>query len=223
MENRIQRVFLMPLFTVSALTLSIITASTPTFAAEAEVNSTVAVKADVERRDVVEDLLDTENFEVGIQGGIMSIEDFESSPWISAHVGYHISEHFYVKANYAQAKAGETSFEKLANAAPLLTDAERELTYYGLNIGYTLLPGEIFFSKDTVFNSAFSFELGGGSTEFAGDEQFTVNLTANYRVFLTDWLAWDLSMSDYLFNTEVTGESKTTHNLTFATGVAFYF
>ena len=223
MENRIQRVFLMPLLTVSALTLGLITASTPTFAAEAEVSSTVAVKADVERRDVVEDLLDTENFEVGIQGGIMSIEDFESSPWINAHVGYHISEHFYVKANYAQAKAGETSFEKLANAAPLLTDAERELTYYGLNIGYTLLPGEIFFSKDTVFNSAFSFELGGGSTEFAGDEQFTVNLTANYRVFLTDWLAWDLSMSDYLFNTEVTGESKTTHNLTFATGVAFYF
>ncbi|WP_434930043.1 outer membrane beta-barrel domain-containing protein [Shewanella sp. HL-SH5] len=223
MENRIQRVFLMPLLTVSALTLGLITASTPTFAAEAEVSSTVAVKADVERRDVVEDLLDTENFEVGIQGGIMSIEDFESSPWINAHVGYHISEHFYVKANYAQAKAGETSFEKLANAAPLLTDAERELTYYGLNIGYTLLPGEIFFSKDMVFNSAFSFELGGGSTEFAGDEQFTVNLTANYRVFLTDWLAWNLSMSDYLFNTEVTGGSKTTHNLTFATGVAFYF
>ncbi|UJF21177.1 outer membrane beta-barrel domain-containing protein [Shewanella sp. OMA3-2] len=223
MENRIQRIFLMPLFSVSALTLGILTISAPTFAAEAEVNSTVAVKANVERRDVVEDLLDTENFEVGIQGGIMSIEDFESSPWVSAHLGYHISEHFYVKANYAQAKAGETSFEKLANAAPLLTDAERELTYYGLNIGYTLLPGEIFFSKDRVFNSAFSFELGGGSTEFAGDEQFTVNLTANYRVFLTDWLAWDLSMSDYLFNTEVTGSSKTTHNLTFATGVAFYF
>ncbi|WP_372942518.1 outer membrane beta-barrel domain-containing protein, partial [Shewanella sp.] len=85
------------------------------------------------------------------------------------------------------------------------------------------LPGEIFFSKDTVFNSVFSIELGGGNTDFAGDEQFTVNLTANYRVFLTDWIAWDLSMSDYLFNTEVTGESKTTHNLSFATGVSFYF
>lgn len=220
MENRIQRIFLMPLFTASTLALTALTPSSAAFAAD-DVPTTV--KADVERRTVLDDVIDTENFEVGIQGGIMSIEDFESSPWVSAHLGYHISEHFYVKANYAQAKAGETSFEKLANAAPLLTDAERELTYYGLNIGYTLLPGEIFFSKDRVFNSAFSFELGGGSTEFAGDEQFTVNLTANYRVFLTDWLAWDLSMSDYLFNTEVTGSSKTTHNLTFATGVAFYF
>jgi outer membrane beta-barrel protein len=223
MENRIQRIFLKPIFTVSAFTLGMMTISAPSFAADAEANSTIKIKADIERREVLEDLLDTENFEVGIRGGIMSIEDFGSSPWVSAHLGYHISEHFYVKANYAQAKAGETSFEKLANTAPLLTDDERSLSYYGLNIGYTLLPGEIFFSKDTVFNSAFSFELGGGSTEFAGDEQFTVNLTANYRVFLTDWLAWDISMSDYIFNTEVTGASKSTHNLTFATGVAFYF
>jgi|TARA_R110000850_G_scaffold10737_4_gene37893 outer membrane beta-barrel protein len=220
MENRIQRIFLMPLFTASTLALTALTPSSAAFAAD---DAPTTVKADVERRTMLDDVIDTENFEVGIQGGILSIEDFESNPWISAHVGYHISEHFYVKARYAQAKAGETSFEKLSNAAPLLTDDERELTYYGLNIGYNLLPGEIFFSKDTVFNSVFSIELGGGSTEFAGDEQFTFNLTANYRVFLTDWIAWDLSMSDYLFNTEVTGASKTTHNLNFATGVSFYF
>ena len=185
--------------------------------------NSVGVKADVERREVLDDVLDTENFEIGLQGGLMSIEDFENSPWISAHLGYHISEHFYVKARYAIAEGGDTSFEKLANTAPLLTDEEREMRYYGLNIGYNFLPGEIFFSEDLVFNSVFSFELGGGSTEFAGDEQFTVNLTANYRVFLTDWVAWDLAMSDYIFDTQITGSSKTTHNLTFATGIAVYF
>ncbi|WP_228768347.1 outer membrane beta-barrel domain-containing protein [Shewanella sp. TC10] len=189
----------------------------------ADSQASVGVKADVERREVLDDVLDTENFEVGIQGGLMSIEDFENSPWISAHLGYHISEHFYVKARYAVAEGGDTSFEKLANTAPLLTDEEREMSYYGLNIGYNFLPGEIFFSEDLVFNSVFSFELGGGSTEFAGDEQFTVNLTANYRVFLNDWVAWDLAMSDYIFDTQITGSSKTTHNLTFATGIAVYF
>lgn len=221
MENRFQRIFLAPLLTATVITFA---AFSPTvLAVDATITQAVNVKADVERREVIDDVIDSENFEIGIQGGLMSIEDFESSPWLNAHIGYHISEHFYVKAQYARAKAGETSFEKLANTAPLLTDAERELTYYGLNIGYNFLPGEIFFSKDTVFNSVFSVELGGGSTEFAGDEQFTVNLTANYRVFLTDWIAWDIAMSDYLFDTQVTGTSKTTHNLTFATGVAFYF
>lgn len=221
METRFQRIFLMPMMTAGLCAVA--TLAIPQIAQAAEPEATGTVKADVDRRTVLDDVLDTENFEAGLHGGIISIEDFESSGWVNAHVGYHINEYFYVKARYGQAKAGTTSFEKLANAAPLLTDDERDLTYYGLNIGYNLLPGEIFFSKDTVFNSMFSIELGGGNTEFAGDEQFTVNVTANYRVFLNDWVAWDISMSDYIFDTQVTGESKTTHNLNFTTGIAVYF
>ncbi len=222
MENRFQRIFLTPFIAASTLLLAALSLSYSANAAE-EVDRQVQVKADVERRQVFDDLLDSENFEVGIQGGIISIEDFESSGWLGAHIGYHITENFYLKARYGQAKGGETSFEKLVNSAPLLTDEQRELTYYGLNIGYNLLPGEIFFSKDLVFNSIFSIELGAGSTEFAGDEQFTVNVTANYRVFINDWVAWDIGMSDYIFDTQVTGESKTTHNLNFVTGVSIYF
>jgi len=222
MENRFQRIFLTPFIAASTLLLAALPCSYSANAAE-EVDSQVQVKADVERRQIFDDLLDSENFEVGIQGGIISIEDFESSGWLGAHIGYHITENFYLKARYGQAKGGETSFEKLVDAAPLLTDSQRELTYYGLNIGYNLLPGEIFFSKDLVFNSIFSIELGAGSTEFAGDEQFTVNVTANYRVFINDWVAWDIGMSDYIFDTQVTGLSKTTHNLNFVTGVSIYF
>jgi len=223
MENRFQRIFLTPFIAASTLLLAALPCSYTASAAEEEVDKQVQVKADVERRQIFDDLLDSENFEVGIQGGIISIEDFESSGWLGAHIGYHITENFYLKARYGQAKGGETSFEKLVNSAPLLTDDQRELTYYGLNIGYNLLPGEIFFSKDLVFNSVFSIELGAGSTEFAGDEQFTVNVTANYRVFINDWVAWDIGMSDYIFDTQVTGESKTTHNLNFITGISVYF
>lgn len=223
MENRFQRIFLTPFIAASTLLLAALPCSYSANAAEEEVDRQVQVKADVERRQIFDDLLDSENFEVGLQGGMISIEDFESSGWLGAHIGYHITENFYLKARYGQAKGGKTSFEKLVNSAPLLTDEQRELTYYGLNIGYNLLPGEIFFSKDLVFNSIFSIELGAGSTEFAGDEQFTVNVTANYRVFINDWVAWDIGMSDYIFDTQVTGESKTTHNLNFVTGISIYF
>jgi outer membrane beta-barrel protein len=223
MENRFQRVLLMRLTTLVFLISSAMTLSHTAASAEQTLEQSVDVKADVERREILEDVLDTENFEIGFQGGIISIEDFESSGWVSGHIGYHISEYFYVKARYGQATAGETSFEKLVNAAPLLTDEQRKLSYYGLNIGYNFLPGEIFFTKDLVFNSVFSIELGGGSTEFAGDEKFTVNITTNYRVFLNDWVAWDIGMSDYIFETQGTGASKTTHNLNFVTGLSFYF
>ena len=181
------------------------------------------VPTEIERRDVLEDLLDSENFELGIQLGLISIEDFESNLWVSGHFAYHINEYFYAKALYGYSKAGETSFEKLVNVPPLLTDEQRKLKYYGLNIGYNLMPGEVFLSKNIALNSMFSIELGGGSTEFAGNNQFTVNFTVNYRLFLTDWLTWDIGMSDYIFDTSITGENKTTHNLNLTTGVAFYF
>ena len=218
MESGFQRIFLKA-FITSILTMSLV--SSPLIAQS--MNDDNEVKPVVDRKEIFDDVLDTENFEIGIQGGLISIEDFESSGWVSGHLSYHISEYFYLKALYGQAKAGETSFEKLSNTSPLLTDEQRDYVYYGLNIGYNLMPGEIFLGKDLAFNSVFSIELGAGTTEFAGDDNFTVNLATNYRVFLNDWLAWDIGFSDYVFDTHITGTTKTTHNLNFTTGFAVYF
>jgi len=222
MEIRFQRIFL------AALCLFIF--SLNSFAAEQQrkqgsdsESTDIPQVVDIERRDIIDGLLDSENFELGIQAGFISIEDFESNLWLSGHLAYHINEYFYAKVLYGSASAGETSFEKLANVPPLLTDEQRDYRYYGLNIGYNLMPGEVFITKNLAFNSLFSIELGGGSTEFSGDEQFTVNLVANYRVFLNDWITWDISMSDYIFDNSVTGVNKTTHNLNFSTGFSFYF
>jgi outer membrane beta-barrel protein len=222
METRFQRIFLKAKIATIALISSSLLFTSVVLASEND-NTSVQVKADVERRNVLIDKLDSENIEIGVQAGLISIEDFESSAWLSAHMAYHINEYFYLKARYGQATAGQTSFERLVNSAPLLTDKQRELSYYGLNIGYNLMPGEIFLGRNFAFNSVFSVELGGGTTKFTGDNNFTVNLTANYRVFLNDWIAWDIGMSDYIFDTQITGESKTTHNLNFTSGFSVYF
>lgn len=240
MEIRIQRVFLIAFVLIASLSFSvntyansmlkqtnvfsnIVSFNSPLSGENEEVGEKPPVQVKVARREVIDDLLDSENFEVGLQAGFISIEDFESSLWLSGHFAYHINEHFYTKVLYGFADAGETSFEKLANVPPLLTDEQRKLEYYGLNIGYNLMPGEVFITQNLAFNSMFSIELGGGSTKFAGDDKFTVNLIANYRVFLNDWITWDLTMSDYIFDTTITGSNKTTHNLNFSTGFSFYF
>lgn len=226
MENRFQRILLARVMN-SLLMLSLVFCHVvSTQAAELALfqnNAQSEGDVDIERRNVLEDTLDNENFELGVQIGVISIEDFETNSWLSAHFAYHITEYFYAKARYGTSEAGETSFEKLVNAPPLLTEEERELTYYGLNIGYNLMPGEVFLGRDFALNSVFSFELGGGTTDFAGDEKFTVNFSVNQRVYVNDWLTWDIGMSDYIFDTNITGENKTTHNLNFTTGFAFYF
>ncbi|MBO9488849.1 outer membrane beta-barrel domain-containing protein [Endozoicomonas sp. G2_1] len=216
---------------VRALTALLAFALTNTVYGQTETNSEQPleaatepqVKPQVERRQVLEDLLDSENFEFGVKVGLISIEDFESSTWYAGHFAYHISEDFYLKAEYGQATAGTSSFERLANTAPLLTEDQRDLTYYGLNLGYNVLPGEVFLGDDLAFNSVFSVELGGGTTEFAGEDQFTINFSTNFRIFMNDWIAWDIGVTDYVFDNQITGENKTTHNLNFTTGVSFYF
>ncbi|WP_028117459.1 outer membrane beta-barrel domain-containing protein [Ferrimonas senticii] len=207
MEIGIQRIF-----------LALAVLSSPAVSADA-----LSLPVETERRQLDHQLIDTEDFEIGIGGGILSIEDFESSTWFSGHIGYHLSESFYLKARYGQSEGGDTSFEELVNAAPLLTDEQRELRYYGLSLGYNLLPGEVFLSPTWAFNSVLSLEAGAGNTDFGGDERLTAHAGVNYRLYLTDWLAWDLQMTDYVFRSNLTGKSKITHNFNFATGLAIYF
>ena len=60
------------------------------------------VDVDIERRTVLEDILDNENFELGVQLGVMSIEDFETNSWVSAHFAYHITEFLFFISNLAK-------------------------------------------------------------------------------------------------------------------------
>jgi len=56
--------------------------------------------------------------------------------------------------------------------------------------------------------------VGGiGSTKFAGDQNFSVNFGAGYRVLPTDWLAISLGVQDRVFDSDILGETKVTNNI----------
>ena len=180
------------------------------------------IEPSLERRDINEANIDTENFEFGLLVGVISIEDFSSSMVVGARAAYHVNEDFFIEATYGQAEAGETSFEVLSGGAPFLTEAERDYRYYNVSVGYSL-NGETFFTDNMVLNSATYITLGAGSTEFGGDERFTVSLGAGYRLLLTDFLALHVNVRDHLFNSELIGEEKTTHNIEYGLGATFFF
>lgn len=180
------------------------------------------IEAQVQRRDINEANIDSENFELGLFVGVISIEDFSSNTLLGARVAYHVSENFFVEAAYGQAESGQTSFEILSGGAPFLTDEERDYRYYNLALGYNL-NGETFLTNRWVFNSATYFSLGAGSTEFGGDERFTLSLGAGYRLLLTDYFALHFDLRDHVFNSELIGEEKTTHNIEYGLGATFFF
>jgi len=177
----------------------------------------------VERREIKEPKIDREDFEIGAFVGVMGIEDFGSDLSYGVRLAYHITEGFFMEATVGQSEGGLTSFEVLSGGARLITDSERTLTYYNLNVGYNILPGEVFLGEGRAYNTNLYLIAGLGSTEFAGDDRFTVNFGAGYRFLLNDSVALHLDFRDHLFDIDLLGEEKTAHNLEGHLGFTVFF
>lgn len=181
------------------------------------------VGPDEERRTISERDLDTENFEFGVFYGLMSVEDFGSNDIAGASLSYHVSEDFFLQANYGMTETRETSYELLSGAVELLTEDQREYTYYNLSLGYNFLPGQIYLTENWSFNTSAYVIGGAGNTEFAGQEYFTYNLGAGFKLFATDWLAFDLGMRGHVFTHELFGREVEVNNLEARLGVSVFF
>ena len=176
-----------------------------------------------ERREVRIDRLDTENFELGAFGGVLSVEDFGSDVVYGVRAAYHITEDFFLEGTYASSTLGQTSFERLSGGAELLTDEERDFSYYNLGIGLNILPGEAFITDRWAFKGGLYLIGGIGSSEFGGDDRFTVNAGLGYRLAATDWLAFRVDVRDHIFKSDLLGESETKHNFELTAGLTVFF
>lgn len=177
----------------------------------------------VERREIRRTRIDTEDFELGAYVGIMSIEDFESNAVYGARLAYHLTEDFFLEGTLGQTRAGRTSYEDLSGSADLLTDSERDYTYYALSMGWNVLPGEVFIGKNRAYNSAFYLIAGLGSTRFAGDDRFTVSGGFGYRILPSDWIAVHFDVRDHVFDIDLLGEKKIVNNLEAHLGLSIFF
>jgi outer membrane beta-barrel protein len=177
----------------------------------------------VERRRVKVNRIDAENIEVGPYYGALSIEDFGTNPVYGARAAYHVTEDIFFEANFARSKAGRTSFETLGGNVQLLTPSERRFTYYNLSLGYNILPGEVYIGRNLAMNSALYVIGGVGSTKFAGDQNFSVNFGAGYRVLPTDWLAIHIDVQDVVYRSDLLGVRKLTNNFAAHIGATVFF
>ncbi|MEO0972891.1 MAG: outer membrane beta-barrel domain-containing protein [Pseudomonadota bacterium] len=190
---------------------------------DGEAPPVLVFEPDVDTRQVREAKIDTENFEIGVFGGIMAIEDFGSNSIVGVRAAYHVTQTFFAEATYGMTEAGRTSFEELSGGAELLLDDDRQLTYYNLSLGLNLLPGEVFMGKKRAFNSSLYLTAGAGSTEFAGDSRFTLSAGLGYRFYVRDWLALHATARGHFFDLDLLGEPKTTTNLEAHGGFTVFF
>mgnify|MGYP001209530074 CR=1 FL=1 len=188
------------------------------------INPIKIIEPDVQQSKNDQAKIDNEVFEAGFFLGMISIEDFGTHPLYGVKASFHATEDFFLQANYGRSEAGRTSYETInGSGINILTDAEREYSYYDVLVGYNLFPGETFVTRNLTFNSAFYLVGGVGNTRFAGDEQFTLVIGTGYRIIFSDWLTWNLDYRDHMFDTELLGHKKQTHNIEFATGLTVFF
>jgi outer membrane beta-barrel protein len=180
------------------------------------------IEPEVERKEIIDAKIDTEDFEVGFFGGMYSTEDFGTNSVIGATFAYHVTEDFFFQLTAGETETQPSSVERLG-FFDILNDDERALQYYNLSLGYNILPGEAFVTSNWAFYTAFYLIGGIGNTHFAGQDNFTVNFGAGFRFIATDWMAFRVDMRDHIFDLDILGEEQTTHNLELGLGLTFFF
>jgi outer membrane beta-barrel protein len=180
------------------------------------------VEPEVARRTVKVPRIRSSDFELGVDYGVISIEDFGTHQSYGFTLAYHITEDFFFQGDWGRTRAGQTSFETLSGIQ-LLTESERRFTYYDLSLGYNFLPGEAFIGRSFAMTSALYFLGGIGGTDFGGDTKFTVNFGAGYRIVPVDWLALHITVQDRVFQSSLLGSTKLTNNLEARIGTTVFF
>ncbi|MBT8138603.1 MAG: outer membrane beta-barrel domain-containing protein, partial [Gammaproteobacteria bacterium] len=139
-----------------------------------------------------------------------------------ARLAFHLNEFVFIEGSYSEAEGDQTTFEELFPSAQLISNRERKYKSWDVSLGWNLLPNETW-----IFGRAFKSDVylltGAGRTKFGGDNWFTINLGAGFRVFLTDWMAWRFEVRDHIFNRDIFGEDDQTNNIEYSTSASIYF
>jgi len=181
------------------------------------------VEPQVNRRVVKTPKIKAKDFEVGAYVGALSIQDFGTNPVYGVRAAYHVTEDFFLEGFLARSKAGTTSLEDEFPDITVVSNAGRQFTYYDLDLGYNVLPGEIFLGRGRAYNSQLYVTVGMGDVKFAEKDQFALNFGLGERLVITDWLAVHVDVRDHIFETDLTGRTKNVDNIEATVGLTTFF
>jgi len=206
--------------TLNLILLALLLGSVVTTPAPAQ-TPTPVIQPEVERRNIRIPKINVDDIEIGLYGGILSVQDFGANSVSQVRVAYHLTEDFFIEGTFAHSTVSDDSFRSLG--IPIFTQPDTSLDYYHLSVGYNLFPGEIFFGKDWAMTSAVYLIAGAGNVKFNNENNTAFNFGIGIRVLPKDWLAIRVEMRDMLFESDVLGKNEIKHNFEMTLGLAVYF
>lgn len=204
----------------SALTSGLLAlAALPARAAD---NAEQVVVPQVDRRDVKLPKFPSNDFEVGLYGGVYSTQNFGSSPAGGLRAAYHITEDFFIEGAVGRTKVSDEAFRRILPGG-IFTDDTETLIYSNFSVGVNVLPGEVFFWTDRAMPSQMFILAGGGTTRFNGQRMQTLNFGVGYKVYVADWFGVRVDMRDNIYTLDLLGKRDRTHNIELNLGLSFLF
>lgn len=176
----------------------------------------------VARQDISVPRIDARDVEIGLYAGMLHLEHLGSHPVFGARLGYHLTEDFFLEANLGFSEASDEIYAEETRSGPL-GGRTRDLEYLHVSLGFNALPGEVFVGKRRAYTSALYLTTGLGDIRLHGEDYFTFNVGVGFRLLANDWLTLRLDAREYIFETDIFGESELTYNLELTAGLAVYF
>jgi outer membrane beta-barrel protein len=181
------------------------------------------IEPQIDRREITVPKIDVDDIEIGFYTGILSIEKFGAEMVTGMRLAYHVTEDLFVEAAYGSSTVSDQFYRDRAFPITGFEQAEEELTYYNISLGYNVLPGEIFIGKSWAMASAFYIIGGIGTTSFANENFPTFNFGGGYRILVNDWFTVHFDMRDHVFDSDLLGTNERTHNFEAHIGMTVFF
>lgn len=179
------------------------------------------IDPEVARREVKVPKIDTENYEVSLFTGVISVEDLQSHLIYGVRGAYHLSEDFFVEAEYGRSEVSDEVRRTIGQ--PFFNHQHIPMNTYGLAIGYNLLPGELFAGTKYALTSDLYVLGGAGDTNFNHEHYLTYNVGMGVKLLPTDWLSIRLEARDRIWESDLLGKDKVTNNFEATLGVGVFF
>ncbi len=179
------------------------------------------IEPELDRRQVVRPAVDTEDWELGLLVGVLSVEDFGTEPVYGARVAFHATEDLWLEGRYVASTVSDASFRRLG--APIFDDEKEDLAAWDLSVGFQVLPGEVFLGTKWARTSSVYLGFGGGNVDYAGESRVAFSAAFGLKVLPTDWLSLRLEARDNVWESDLLGENEWKQNFEITLGLAAFF
>jgi outer membrane beta-barrel protein len=179
------------------------------------------VKADTEQELIKDSDIVNTSMSMGVYAGLINYENFNSSYLFGLYFTYPFDEHVFVEAEFGVSSLNDTEYRRIG--LTLLSEEDVDVQFYTILVGYNLLPGEVYWSREKTMVSRFYLIAGVGSVSFDNNSYVSVQYGAGFKVELDKNKSIRFETRDRLYDSDILGTDKLSNNIEFHLGIDWNF